>query len=269
MSFVKWVGGKAQLVSTLMEHFPREIDTYHEPFVGGGSVLIHVLELCERKEMHVKEFVVSDINSMLIECYRSIQTCPEQLMGELDVLATRCTNAEEYYILRDEYNAAPTPALFITLNKTCFRGLYRVNRKGQFNTPYGNYKSPTIYKRTYIERLHVLFTKYKVQFHACAYDAPEVAPSSNAFMYLDPPYVKLNTASFDTYTADTFDHATFFRYVRTLPCVSIMSNSDTLLVRSEFAQYAIIELEGVRRRVNSKNPASVCNELLVIMNKSK
>ena len=156
--FVKWAGGKGGLISQLNKFYPFEledgiIDRYVEPFVGGGAVLIDILQ-----KYDVKEAYAFDINKDLINCYNVIKYNVEELINELDKKEKEFLKLEEeerqiyFYDVRKEYNSykleeglnVKRASEFIFLNRTCFNGLYRVNKNGQFNGPCGKYKNPTI-----------------------------------------------------------------------------------------------------------------------------
>ena len=166
---LKWVGGKTQLLEKIMPYFPTDIDTYREPFVGGGSVLFELLDKVQKGEINVNNIVVSDSNETLIGVYKNIQNNHVELFNELTKFITKfneihgniiCrnphlqteaeTSKESYfYYIRNQFNfltdrqSIDASAMFIFLNKTCFRGLYREGPNG-FNVPYGHYSSPEI-----------------------------------------------------------------------------------------------------------------------------
>ena len=149
---LKWVGGKTQILDKIIDSFPKEIEDYHEPFIGGGSVL---LKLLESNEINVKGNVYAyDLNESLVNVYKNIQKTPEDVYTEVSELIKDSNGndkKEYYYTIRKiwnsftqkEKNTTKGTAFFIYLNKTCFRGLYRVGPNG-FNVPYGHYKNPEI-----------------------------------------------------------------------------------------------------------------------------
>ena len=238
MGFLKWAGGKSKILPYIMEHFPINIETYFEPFLGGGSVLIELLERCERGQTSIHKCIVSDINYTLIETYKLIQSNCSQLMNELDILQTQTTK-DDYYMYRDQYNVKRTPALFIYLNKVGFRGLYRENKSGAYNVPYGNYKAPRLYDRAQFERLSYLFNHYKVVFSCCSYES--IVPSAGNFIYLDPPYMGM----FNDYTSHGFNHALFEQYVKQLKCSFLLSNSSESIERFPYPHITINVSEGM------------------------
>jgi DNA adenine methylase len=212
--FLKWAGGKTQLISEIEKNLPNSaIDTYVEPFVGSGAVLFWILNEFSRLE----KAVVNDINEDLINAYKSIQSTPNELISILEILQNEyhsLDNLEDekkeyYYQKRELFNSRKQEqithsALFIFLNKTCFNGLYRVNRKNEFNVPMGSYKKPTICDKTNI--LAVSEALQKVELLCGDFEQTINYTSSNTLFYFDPPYKPLNeTSSFNSYAKDEFN----------------------------------------------------------------
>ena len=215
--FVKWAGGKGQLLEQLDALLPndfaqREDLVYVEPFVGGAAMLFHVLA----KFPNIKRAIINDANSELIATYKTIKTNPEELIERLSKLqdefgkcATEELRQEMYLRLRDKFNARKSDelemsSLFIFLNKTCFNGLYRVNSKGEFNVPFGKAKNPTICDADNIRALNKVLQKVTILNG----DFEDVMKSvkSNAFFYFDPPYRPLTqSAAFTAYAKDGFN----------------------------------------------------------------
>lgn len=216
--FVKWAGGKGSLINQLTKYYPQgllngEIDTYVEPFVGGGAVLINIL-----KRYKIKNAYAFDINKDLINCYKVIQENVEELISQLQSMQEKYIsyNAEErskyYYAIRDEYNSdslneqisVKRASEFIFLNRTCFNGLYRVNKDGKFNVPSGKYKNPTICDEENLRNLSQLIKD--VKFIYGDYTKSEGYINDKTFVYFDPPYRPLNISSgFTSYTKEDFD----------------------------------------------------------------
>ena len=149
--FLKWAGGKGQLISDIEARFPasletNEVNTYIEPFVGGGAVFFYIAQKYES----IKHFYLFDINDDLVNCYNAIKNNVESIIRELKTLEDQFLTGDKsarkdfYYDLRNQFNSDRNPAKLIFLNKTCYNGLYRVNKKGKFNVPFGDYKKPTI-----------------------------------------------------------------------------------------------------------------------------
>jgi DNA adenine methylase len=212
--FLKWAGGKTQLISEIEKNLPNSaIDTYVEPFVGSGAVLFWVLGEFSRLE----KAVANDINEDLINTYKTIQSTPKELISILEILQEEYHSldnlAEEkkeyYYQKRELFNKRQQTqithsALFIFLNRTCFNGLYRVNRKNEFNVPMGSYKKPTICDKSNI--LAVSEALQKVELLCGDFEQTVNYTSANTLFYFDPPYKPLNeTSSFNSYAKDEFN----------------------------------------------------------------
>ena len=214
--FVKWVGGKSQLIEQLTELLPKDFSkwedvTYIEPFVGGGAMLFHMLQTYNG----IHRAVISDINPKLITCYRTIKTQPEALIDQLDRLEKEylglpdeATRKDMYLLQRAAFNQpqddVTTSALFIFLNRTCFNGLYRENKRGLFNVPHGRYAHPTICDEAKLWHVHRLLQK--VQIYCCDFTETFGHATGKTLFYFDPPYKPLSpTSSFNDYTKQEFD----------------------------------------------------------------
>ena len=215
--FLKWAGGKTQMISDIKRALPEEITksnfTYIEPFVGSGAVLFWMLE----NFPNIQNAVINDINEDLINTYRTIASKPNELISILQILQDEFhsleSKAEEkkeyYYKKRELYNTrkeekSGQAALFIFLNRTCFNGLYRVNKSNGYNVPMGSYKKPTICDDQNI--LAVSNVLQKVEILCGDYEATLNNTSTNSFFYFDPPYKPLsNTSSFNSYAKDEFN----------------------------------------------------------------
>lgn len=216
--FVKWAGGKNSLIPQITKYYPYElkngtIERYIEPFVGGGAVLIDILQKYE-----VKEAYAFDINIDLINCYNVIKNNVEELISKLDKKEKEflTLNDEErqgyFYDIRAEYNSyklkdeldVKRASEFIFLNRTCFNGLYRVNKDGKFNVPCGKYKNPTICDSINLRNLSKLIKN--VIFENGDYKKSEQYVNDNTFVYFDPPYRPLSvTSGFTSYTKEDFN----------------------------------------------------------------
>ena len=213
--FLKWAGGKGQLLTEIQKYYPfsEKINKYAEPFVGGGAVLFDVLDKFDLKEVYI-----SDINADLINTYRCVKDNPEQLITSLKIIENEYLiksndQRKKYYLdkrnefnqmqIYSNYNNLDKAALLIFLNKTCFNGLYRVNRKGAFNVPMGSYKKPIICDEN---NLRAVSEKLKnVNIVRGDYRDSYDFIDSNTFVYFDPPYRPLsNTSNFNSYTNSAF-----------------------------------------------------------------
>jgi DNA adenine methylase len=287
--FLKWVGGKQQILTDVLQLFPREIEDYYEPFVGGGSVLLGLLS----SDIKIRGKVyASDANANLIAVYQHIQHNPQEVITELQkmieeynacstksIVKRKPINIDEattsqesyYYWIRQQYNGTQHPcvmssAMFIFLNKTCFRGLYREGPNG-FNVPYGNYKNPSIIDVDHIMQISNLIRD--VVFSVASFEETLQKPRHNDFVYLDPPYAPETGTSFVSYTLDGFNiqkHMQLFTLCHGLADKQIqflMSNADVKLVRDNMSVYEM-NIIVCKRAINSKKPGSKTNELLIL-----
>lgn len=241
--FVKWAGGKSQNLDILLKNLPdniHEIKKYAEPFVGGGALFFSVLT-----EYNFEQFYISDINAELINSYKVIQNNVEDLIYKLNEMQKVFLAAEEntrkqyYYQTRNDFNntvlsektAVDKAAQFIFLNKTCFNGLYRVNRKGQFNVPMGAYKNPTICDD---ENLRNINKALKNVIIVCGdYELSRVFIDKNTFVYFDPPYRPISaTSGFTSYNSEIFNDEEQIRLSKFIDEINnkgakiVLSNSD-------------------------------------------
>ena len=250
--FVKWAGGKGSLISQLSNFYPFElknglIKKYVEPFVGGGAVLINILQTYE-----VKKAYAFDINKDLINCYNVIKNDVESLIQELDkkekiYLINGIEERQKYfYDIREEYNSyklenkndIKRASEFIFLNRTCFNGLYRVNKDGKFNVPCGKYKNPTICDSNNLRNLSKLIQN--VVFEYGDYKKSSEYIDNKTFVYFDPPYRPLSTTSgFTSYTKEDFndenqkDLANYFRLLDEKDAKLMLSNSNPKNINKE------------------------------------
>jgi len=233
------------------------MQNYHEPFVGGGSVLLGVLD-SDILRVHGTLYA-SDLNPYLIHFYKTLQAQPDALLEA--VCRTPASTEEEYYTLRDLFNTTrsgltlDTAAQFLVLNRTCFRGVYREGPRG-FNVPYGHPKKPWVVDA---DELRAISAKLaRVVFTAQPYEAALARVAPGDFVYLDPPYLGTYTG----YTSGGFpDYPAFFARVRELPSF-VLSHSDHPQVRAAFPG-DITESVTVRRAIHSKNPGTQAQEVLI------
>lgn len=246
--FLKWVGGKQKALPSLKENYPvglgaGKIKRYIEPFLGGGAVLFDILQT-----YNIDEVIVGDMNSDLIATYEAVKNNVEELFEQLefyqntyDVMADE-QREEFYYIVRERFNKFTGKSLsnkerveqaarFIFLNKTCFNGLYRVNKSGFFNVPVGRYKSPKILDEEKLFNVSALLQN--VQFYIGDYQQMGDMIDEETFVYLDPPYRPISaTSSFREYCRSGFndDHqrelAAFYREMSKRGAFMMLSNSD-------------------------------------------
>ncbi|MCH9845794.1 MAG: Dam family site-specific DNA-(adenine-N6)-methyltransferase [Alphaproteobacteria bacterium] len=211
--FLKWAGGKTQIIDKLSHQLPnniRHIKEYYEPFIGGGALFLYVAS----NFTNIEKFHINDKNKDIYNCWSVIKNNHAELLNHLSLLKNKYLGLndeqrkEMYYEIRECYNAnhadnIERASFTIFLNKTCFNGLYRVNQQGKFNVPQGQYKNPEIFSTENIRSISKILKKTVVtnlDFSDIAY------PSKNSFIYFDPPYRALNqTSCFNAYEQGTFD----------------------------------------------------------------
>lgn len=241
--FLKWAGGKGQLINTFDNMFPQElqngeVDIYIEPFVGGGAVLFHILQ-----NYNIKKAYINDINKELINCYRCIKVNVKNVITQLEILEKEylaaLNRADYYYKVRNRYNQIKLNghedyekcADFIFLNKTCFNGLFRVNKDGKFNVPHGKYKNPLICDAHNLEICSKLLQKVEISYGS--YEEVLLNANDKTFVYFDPPYRPLvENNSFVSYDKSGFNDddqvalANRFKELNKRNCLLMLSNSD-------------------------------------------
>lgn len=254
--FLKWVGGKAGLLRQLEEFFPREIDRYFEPFLGGGAVFFHL----KHRFPDLRPFL-RDGNKELINCYRVVRDRPEELMRMLDEHAKGfCADGDKYfYEIRKQHDLTDDlarAARTIFLNKTCFNGLYRVNAKGEFNTPVGSNNNPNLYSHDNLLAASEVLQTAQLE----AQDFRKVVDEARRgdFIYFDPPYLPISAHSdFKRYTPDQFreadqvELARVFRELDTKGCRVVLSNSEHPRTRELYTGF-LIQTVSAPRFINCK-----------------
>lgn len=286
--FIKWVGGKSQLIEQLDAKLPADFDsledvTYIEPFVGGGAMLFYMLQ----HYPNINHAIINDINPDLITCYRTVRDNPNELIASLqDIentylsLNTEEARKEFFMVVRNRYNEKNLDPIenttkFFFLNKTCFNGLYRVNKKGLFNVPFGRYSNPTICNPETIlkdsellQRVEILNGDFEETFKYA---------QGNTLFYFDPPYRPLNdTSSFNNYAKEAFNDDAQIRLKKYCDQINdagfkfMLSNSDGKNVNGEDnffdVLYAAYQIERVlaSRSINSNpNKRGELTEILV------
>ena len=299
---LKWVGGKTQIMDKLIMDFPVEMNNYHEPFLGGGSVLLALLSHVKSGRIKLHGSINAyDVNEPLIYLYKNIQSRHHELYDLLQGIIAdfndcvsgnaeinrKPANLEEakrakesyYYWIRAEYNklcaidkqATIVSAMFIFLNKTCFRGVFRVGPNG-FNVPYGHYNAPEIINKDHLEEMHDLIQP--VIFECADFNVSLTKVEPGDFVYLDPPYAPEKETSFVGYTENGFNmsqHMELFRQVHVLTDANkkvMMSNADVTLVRENFCgdltkeKYVTTSIL-CKRSINSKNPEAKAKEVII------
>ncbi len=296
---IKWVGGKSKLFDSISQHYPSEINNYHELFVGGGSALIGLLDMVEKSKIKINGKIYAyDYNEVLIAYYKFLQSDYQALYMKVSQLKNNLMyqkrkeekevekkkkkelteedkeiikkmherRSEFYYQIRTIYNNRKLDeekiAMFVFLNKTCFRGVFRLNKKGGFNVPYGNYDNPQIVNKENLKKISELIKD--VEFICCDFEKVKNIKKDD-FVYMDPPYVPEKKNGFVSYGKTGFvkeKHEALFKICNDMKCKWVLSNSNTETVRNALKKFNIREINA-RRAINSKNPAAKTKEVII------
>lgn len=290
--FLKWAGGKTQLLPQIAENLPNNIEKikrYVEPFVGAGSVF-----LCLASNNCFEEYVINDINYKLINLYTVMRDSCDELIEELRTLKDTYLSLELieekeefYYKIRDEFNEESSNnvrmgALFVFLNKTCFNGLYRENSKGKFNVPFGKHMSPGIYQENEIREIsQVLNTKnsngeLKVKIFNTSFENLNELIDDKTFVYFDPPYRPVTLGGFNSYSKSGFNDDSqiklrdFYDEMDKKGAKLMLSNSDPRILDNDdnffdslYKKFSIQRVSA-NRMINSKGSGrGAISELLI------
>ncbi|WP_207634159.1 DNA adenine methylase [Halalkalibacter urbisdiaboli] len=266
--FLKWAGGKRQLLSEIRKYVPNDFGTYYEPFVGAGAVLF---------DLQPTRAVINDVNEELVNAYQVIRDDVESLIADLE----QHENTSDYfYDIRNldregEYRQLSNTkraSRLIYLNKTCFNGLYRVNQKGQFNVPFGKYKNPNIINADVLRAVHRYLHENEVMIHNQDFEKVVEKAKAGDFVYFDPPYDPVSTtASFTSYSLDGFGKKEQERLrdvcieLDQRGCYIVVSNSATDYVK-ELYKHFHIEIVGATRNINSVATKRGKIEEVLVMN---
>ena len=266
--FIKWAGGKRQLLAQIRERMPESFNNYYEPFVGGGAVIFDLLPTSA---------VINDINKALVNAYRQICNATDEFLKKLNELdETMWEDGKEYYYsLREHYNDklmkeefdVELAALFVFINKHCFNGLYRVNGKGLFNVPYNNSRNSSCDEDTiraiseYLKNVTIL----EGDFQAACQNAKK-----GDFVFIDSPYAPLNPTSFESYTKEGFDiesHkrlADLYDELTSRGCYCMLTNHNTELINELYGNKGYkIDVVSVKRMINSDATNRVGEEVII------
>lgn len=266
--FLKWAGGKRQLLEKIIDRMPKSFNNYYEPFIGGGALLF---------ELQPAKAVINDINASLINAYITIAEKPFEFISAVTELDSQIPEDGKayYYSLRERYNNklvkteydTELAALFVFLNKHCFNGLYRVNAKGLFNVPYNNSKRESINKESIIAISEYLKNVKIMQgdFEKACNDAQR-----GDFVFLDSPYAPLNPTSFESYTKEGFDiesHkrlANLFKKLTDKGCYCMLTNHNTEFINDLYGNKGYkIDVVRVKRMINSNASKRVGEEVII------
>lgn len=218
---IKWSGSKRSQAEQILTYFPKEIDTYYEPFCGGASVLRRLLD----SDIKVKQYVCSDINDGLIDLWNEIINNPDDvishykiLWNELNIDDNKQRKKEYFAAIRDRYNKTHNPLDFMFIMRTTTNGMPRYNKIGEFNNSFHVTRNgivPDTFEKI-VREWHKILNEKKVKFIACSYD--EIHPTDNDFVYLDPPYANTKGMYYGS-----IDYTKLWEYLRNLPCKYVLS----------------------------------------------
>lgn len=266
--FVKWAGGKRQLIPQIKERMPEKYNNYYEPFVGGGAVIFELLPA---------DALINDVNRALMNTYRQICNEPEVFLKAVNRLDTEMweDGKEYYYSLRKSYNDklvraeydVEMAALFVFINKHCFNGLYRVNGKGLFNVPYNNSRRASV-----DEKVIMAISKYLQGVTILDGDFEKACEGAKKgdFIFFDSPYAPLNPTSFESYTKEGFDIESHRRLAELYDeltikgCYCMLTNHNTQLINELYGNKGYkIDIVSVKRMINSDASNRVGEEVII------
>lgn len=254
--FLKWVGGKRRLIEQLSEQFPNKFETYYEPFLGAGSIFFYLKAIGKAKTC-----VLSDINQDLVSTYIAVRDKPTLLINHLKWFKTNHSK-KFYYETREKFNKKKylqtrRCAAFIYLNKTCFNGIYRVNKKNEFNVPMGKYKNPEIFNEKDLKWASELLQDVEIRCQDYRDILPKV--KKNDFVYLDPCYDPLKKTSFAHYTPERFQLSDRYKLYSFIIQINqkgahfLLSNNDIEEVKTLYKKHPEFKINEVyaHRFINS------------------
>ena len=271
--FVKWAGGKGQLLSELDKLIPSQFNRYFEPFLGGAAMFFH---LASDKNMNLTAYL-SDINEELIKAFKVVRDNVRELIEVLNQHQREYDKnpSKYYYRLREliqPTNDIEIAARFVALNKTCFNGLYRVNQNGKFNVPMGDYKKPLICDSSNLKNASSLLRHSNAEIQCIDYREMLSKTETNDFVYLDPPYDPVSyTSDFTAYTPNGFGRedqvqlANVFGNLSDRGCSVLLNNSDTPFIRTLYSDFSTKDVN-VQRAINCKGSKRTGHKELLISN---
>lgn len=266
--FVKWAGGKRQLLTHIRERMPEKFNTYYEPFVGGGAVLFDLLP---------ESAIINDINKALINAYRQICAFPYAFLEAVTKLDDEMWDdgKKYYYHIREKYNDklikqeydVELAAIFVFINKHCYNGLYRVNAQGLFNVPYNNSRSRSVDEQSILEVSEYL---NKVTILEGDFQDACISAKEGDFVFLDSPYAPLNPTSFESYTKEGFDVESHIRLARLYDeltergCFCMLTNHNTKFINELYGNKGYkMDVVSVKRMINSDANNRVGEEIII------
>lgn len=271
--FVKWAGGKRQLIPILNKNLPKQMGTYYEPFLGGGALLFHILTERDRQSCGI-----SDLNSDLILTYTTIRDKIDELINSLKIHSKNYKKDAKsyYYSIRESTpkSAIEKTSRLLFLNRTCFNGLYRVNSKGKFNVPLGRYTNPNIVNEENLRAVSNVLQSSKVSIQCRDFESVLKDVKKDDFVYFDPPYQPVSsTANFTSYTHKSFTFDDLERLADLClkldekECKVMLSNSNSKEVEDMFTekQWKIKKIQA-NRSINSDSRKRTGHYELLIKN---
>lgn len=266
--FVKWAGGKKQLISKLNEKMPKNFNKYYEPFIGGGALFLYI-------KPH--NAVINDVNLQLLNIYKHLKIDAQTIINEVNSLDNQNRNKDFYLKMREKYNNKiknneldfECASLMIWINKHCFNGLYRVNQKGLFNVPYNNRISGRSIDEENLRAIGNFLNNNNIEIREGDFEKACIDVQKGDFVYFDSPYVPINkTSNFTDYTKDGFsyeDHcrlANLFRKLDSKGVKLMLSNHNVDLIYDLYKDFNI-EVVDVRRAINCDASKRVGKEVVI------
>lgn len=266
--FIKWAGGKTQLLGEIKSRLPKTYNRYFEPFIGGGALFFSV---------QPTSAIINDINPQLINVYKQLKMHVEAVIFAVNELDLPICHKERYFAIREQYNSkirdqildVECAALMIWLNKHCFNRLYRVNAKGEFNVPFNNKTHGSSIDVNNLRAISEYLNRNNIELRNGDFEAACRDVQAGDFVYFDSPYVPMsNTANFTTYAKDGFNldaHkrlAELFKQLDGIGAYVLLSNNDAPLVRELYDGYQIESID-VRRAINRDATRRTGKEVLV------
>ena len=260
--FVKWAGGKRSIIDKLVSRLPAEFNQYWEPFVGGGAFFFEI-------QPHLSSAFLSDSNFELMVTYNAVKKEPLGLIAKLERHSRR--HSKQYYYQVRKRHKMQDPidmaARFLYLNKTCYNGLFRVNKKGEFNVPIGSYVNPDIVQRENILACSAAIASTPLEYR----EFDTIKPNAGDFVYCDPPYNPVNSTSFTKYTSLEFGELeqerlqNFALKLHRQGVMVMLSNSDTALIRELYrgAPWHVVTVQAPRNVNSNPDGRGVINELII------
>ena len=265
--FLKWAGGKRQLLPQLRRHIPETFERYYEPFIGSGALFL---------ALQRNRVVINDSNADLINCYQVVENSVEELIC---ALGQHRNIAEHYYAVRSwdrsphYLNRSPIEraARIIYLNKTCYNGLFRVNSHGHFNVPFGRYTNPKFFDEDVLRAVSRYMNENEVELRNTDFETAVVDAQRNDFVYFDPPYDPISdTASFTGYDVNKFGKAEQNRLKVVVDdltqrgCKVLLSNAYTPFIVDLYREYRQVQVEATRAINSNAQRRGKIHEILVM-----